>query len=126
MSTAPDAQELKMAADEDRKRKSEDEDGAGFDDDDAGDDDDDFDDDSYDSEEGSDSEDDEELKALQQLSDQIQEAKATNQKLKATLVAHQNKKLKRDEPDHSQRDFVEALFETRKAVQSKKEGDTIV
>ena len=125
MSTAPDAQELKMAAAEDRKRKSEDEDGEGFDDDEG--DEDDSNDDSYDSEEGSDSEDDEELKALQQLSDQIQEAKATNQKLKETLLTHhQNKKLKRDEPDHSQRDFVEALFETRKADQAKKEGDTIV
>lgn len=131
MSTAPDSQqqeELKVAATEDRKRKSEDE--GGICDDGEQDEDD---DDSYDSEEDcSDSEDDddddEELEALQRLSDQIQEAKAVNQKLKATLLAHQSKKQKKqpaDEPDHSQRDFVAALFAARKAEQAKKQGDTI-
>lgn len=127
MSTAPDSQqqeELKVAATEDRKRKSEDE--GGICDDGEQDEDD---DDSYDSEEDcSDSEDDddEELEALQRLSDQIQEAKAVNQKLKATLMAHQSKKQKKpDEPDHSQRDFVAALFAARKAEQAKKQGDTI-
>ena len=110
-----------MAAAEDRKRKSEDEDGDDTFDDDEGDNDG---DDSFDSE-GSESEDDEELEALQQLSDQIQEAKATNQKLKATLIAHQSKKVKTDQ-DHSQRDLVEALFASRKEEQTKKEGDTIV
>jgi len=124
MSTAPDAQQdLKAAAAEDRKRKSEDEGGALDDEDDEDDDDSYY--DSEDDDDCSDSGDDEELEALQQLSDQIQEAKAVNQKLKATLMAHRSKKQK-NEPDHSQKDFVAALFETRKAEQEKKEGDKIV
>ena len=43
--------------------------------------------------------DDEELEALQRLSEQIQEAKETNQKLKQTLLAHRSKKLKSSDTD---------------------------
>jgi len=143
--------------DGDRKRKSEDEAGAAEDDeeleeqhDDDDDDDDSHDDDSYDDDSEA-SDDDEELEALQRLSEQIQEAKETNQKLKQTLLAHRSKKLKADDtdggaaaaaatdpdstgstaaaaaaPDNSQRDLVAALFASRAAQKAAKEGDTIV
>jgi len=114
-----------MAADDrNNKRKSEDEAGA-FDDDDN---------DSFDSDcSGSSDDDEEELEALQQLSEQIQEAKATNEKLKQTLLSHRSKKQKSagsaggaEAEDHSQRDLVAALFQQRAVDQAKKEGDTIV
>jgi len=115
-----------MAADDRTKRKSEDEAGA-FDDDD------DDDDDSFDSDFSGSSDDEEELEALQQLSAQIQEAKATNEKLKQTLLSHRHKKQKASATnngasteDHSQRDLVAALFQQRAVDQAKKEGDTIV